>query len=396
MSLESVRLILKTGLLPVSMEAADELENYLLAHGITGLDAWRGGDWSFRSRASFAAPNDEPDPGEAEALARINSTRRTLLQHLDPWLKVALHDGPQPGAAWAAAILDWFDRIGVGPALRQWADDAEADGDLNQAEEHRQVWRDMVSFLDDLALAFADASLTIRELTDVLESGLAGLTLGLVPPMVDQVLVGSIERSRHPDIKAVVILGFNDGVFPKPLAEDSILNDDDRAMLNESGIGVRPASRERISDEALLIYVALTRAGQALVVTYAAADDNGRVLRPSPYVDVLCAACPGLEPTPIGDPARLRETWSILSQRDLTERLAMEFRARPPQDHDDRSVRGRWNELYDGVRATLTEDRAARMALASLEKPPDARISPSTVERLYCGPLRTRLRRAWR
>ncbi len=60
MSLESVRLALKTGLFPISIEAADELENYLLAHGLSGFDVWRGDDWSFRDRSSFAKADDKP------------------------------------------------------------------------------------------------------------------------------------------------------------------------------------------------------------------------------------------------------------------------------------------------------------------------------------------------
>ncbi len=389
MSLESVRLVLKTGLVSVALEAADELENYLLAHGIAGWDAWHSRDWPFRARKSFAEPEHEPNTAEVETLSRINAARRSLLQDLDPWLTFASREEGHSGGEWAAALLDLLDRIGAGEALKSWADDAEADGDLDQAEEHRQVWCETMSFLDDLAFAFADTRLTIRELTDVLEAGLSGLTLGLVPPMVDQVLVGSIERSRHPDIKAVLILGFNDGVFPKPLFEDSILNDDDRAMLNEAGVGVRPAARERVPDEALLVYVALTRASETTVVTYATADNDGKSLRPSPYVDALIDACPGLVLTTIGDPGRLRETWDILSARDLTERLAMEFRGRPARDRDDGSLRERWNALYDAVRGELLEDNASRCAMAALDEGRTARISGLTVERLYRGPLRT-------
>jgi len=52
------------------------------------------------------------------------------------------------------------------------------------------------------------------------------MTLWGTPPMLDQVLVGSIDRSRHPDLKAVILIGFNDGVFPQPASEDAILGDE--------------------------------------------------------------------------------------------------------------------------------------------------------------------------
>ena len=42
LSVESVRLLLKTGLLPLAPGACDELENYLIAHGIAGLSALTG------------------------------------------------------------------------------------------------------------------------------------------------------------------------------------------------------------------------------------------------------------------------------------------------------------------------------------------------------------------
>jgi len=124
-------------------------------------------------------------------------------------------------------------------------------------------------------------------------------------------------------------------------------------------------------------------------VTYAAADNDGKALRASPYVETLCAACPDLTPTPIGDPTRSRETWDILSTRDLTRRLAMEFRSRPTRDRDDPTTRGRWNELYDSTRTSLAQDGASRRALISLDEHRDARISPTSIERLYHGPLRT-------
>lgn len=306
-------------------------------------------------------------------LSRINRTRRTLLECIDSWLVFASSSKGHTGPAWSEAIVDWFDRLRFPQMLKGWAEQAEADGDLDQAEEHRQVWREAISFLDDLAFAFADVTLTTAELADVLDAGLSGLTLGLVPPMVDQVLVGSIERSRHPDIKAAVIVGFNDGVFPKQLTEDAILNDDDRAMLIGAGVRVGPGTRERVLDESLLVYVALTRASEGLVVTHATADSGGKSLRPSPYLDALCAACPGLAPVPIGDPSRVRDTWDILSPRDLTGRLAMEFRMRPRPGDDDRSLRGRFNELYDAVRAGMAEDGASRRAMASLDESNDVR-----------------------
>jgi len=413
MSLESVRLVLRTGLVEIPIDAADELENFLLAHGLAGFDTWHGPEWSFRRRDSLKKRGEEPATNEAAELARINAARRCLLACLDPWMEFARKAGGHTGGGWTAGVLEWLSRLNAGRTLSQWADDAEQDGRLDEAEEHRQVWREVMSFLDDLAFAFSDVTLTIHEFTDALEAGLSGLTLGLVPPTVDQLLVGSVERSRHPDIKAAVVLGFNDGVFPKRPAEDSILNDDDRAALLTAGVRIAAPSRERVLDESLLVYIALTRASEALVVTYATTDDEGKALRPSPFVENLRAARPGLTATVVSDPARSRSMWDVLWTSDLRRRLTMEFRSRPPLAMDETgsdpsneptekggsrpvsrgttpsASRGRWNELYDAVRGSLSVDAVSLRALASLGEREEARISPATIERLFAGPLRT-------
>ncbi len=389
LSRESVRVVLKTDLLPIAKEAADRLENYLLAHGINGLNAWRGDDWSFAPRSSFMDTVDEPGAYETAQVAAVNETRRWFLDLIDPWLGFALDDRGHAGGEWSVAIEKWLGRIEAEKTIEAWAEQSEGEGDLDQASEHRQVWRDTAAFLDDLAFAFADVTLGAEELADVIQSGLSGLTLGLAPPMVDQVLVGSIERSRHPDIKAAVVVGFNDGVFPAVHTEDSVLNDDDRTLLTRGGVKIGPPSRERVLDESLLVYIAVTRASRDLVVTYAASDTEGKALRPSPYVETLRSACPGLTVTGVSDPARSRATWDILSTRDLAARLVLEMRARGSIDRDDTPVRARWNELYDCVRGSLSRDAAWRRALLSLGDPERAAISPASVERLYAAPLRT-------
>jgi ATP-dependent helicase/nuclease subunit B len=387
MSLDSVRLAMKTGLLPVSVESADSLENYLIAHGISGVETWRGGDWTFRGLRGLDEEPAEPTGAETAELRIVNEARRRIVERLDAWLQFAAEQGGHTGPQWTEAAHRLIARLGVAERLKEWSDEAQRAGDLDQAEEHRQVWRDVMSFLDDLAEAFRETALSVEELADVLEAGLSGLTLGLVPPAIDQVLVSSIERSRHPDIKAAVSLGFNDGVFPLRPAEDSILNDDDRQRLSDMDVRVGPPSRDRVLDESLLLYIAATRPSEALTVTYATADGEGKALRASPYLPALLEACPGLAVRSIADPSRERVGWDVLCESDLIERLAMEFRQRPTRAADDSTVRGRWNALYESMRGDGAE--RVRRAFRGLREEPKVELSATSVKRMFAEPLST-------
>ena len=273
--------------------------------------------------------------------------------------------------------------------LKEWAELAESDGDVDQANEHEQVLRDVASFLDDLAFAFSETLLSTQELARVLDTGLAGLTLGLAPPMIDQVLIGSIERSRHPEIRAALIIGFNDGVFPRSATEGPILNDDDRTLLRGNGVRVTGPTRERLLDETLLAYVAVTRAAETCVLTYSTTDSDGKELRPSPYVATLREALPGLSSKAVSTGDQSREMWDILTMRDLAGRLVSEFRSRPSRDMDAPDTRTRWNGLYDRVRGRISEEPGFCRALSSLGQPSGAALSPRSIERLLAGPFRT-------
>lgn len=388
MPLDTMRLLLKTGLLPLATEAADVLENYLLAHGISGRQTWQQSRWTFAPRSALSEDRPEPSPYEQHEAERVHAAHAAVMKALGPWLAAAADGNSHTGQDWADAIRRWLGLLETDTTVTRWAQEAEARGDLDQAEEHRQVLRDVDEFLGDLTTALREMSLPVDELGRVVESGLAEMTLGLAPPMLDQVLVGAIERSRHPEIKAAVILGFNDGVFPQTPAEDSILNDEDRERLRAAGLRVRGATRERVLDESLLAYVAVTRPSEELVVTYAAADEEGRELRPSPYLEALLRSCGLKEPIVVVDPVVSRRTWDIVTGGDFFARIAGEFRARPAMGADDPTTRARWNELYESARGLAREHRIGQL-LSGLKEVVPARLSEAAVRRLYGAELHT-------
>ena len=107
-------------------------------------------------------------------------------------------------------------------------------------------------------------------------------------------VVGSIERSRQPDLALAIILGANEGRFPKIPSEDVLFLDEERRLLESVGLRLGPDSGTKLLHEEYLVYIALTRASRRLVVTYSRADENGRPLRPSSFVTRLVASLPGV------------------------------------------------------------------------------------------------------
>ncbi|MCO6436012.1 MAG: exodeoxyribonuclease V subunit gamma [Phycisphaerae bacterium] len=403
--LDSMRTLLKTGLLPLGASDADALENALIARGIEGIEAWRQA-WPAWTEAGGDRGMHREQAYEEALAAQVNQARESILGVLEPWLDVVQREAVLSGPAWAEAIRSWLKHLNAAGTLAAWSTEAERRGDADEANEHRQAWRDVAAFLDDLEGAFAETELATEELARVLEHGLAALTLGLAPPMVDQVLVGSIERSRHPNIRSAVLLGFNDGMFPRRIAEDAILNDEDRTFLRGRGLRVAPPSRERLLDERLLVYIALTRPSERMVITWAAADDDGRALRASPFVEAVKGSVAGLETASVGDPVRTRSFWDIQTIQEAARRIGMEMRNRPSRAEDEEGVRGAWNGLYESLRGEMKnaecgmgnaertggeEDGSSGDApyeLRALGAEREARLTAESVQTLFGGTLR--------
>ena len=374
--IDRVRLLLKTGLLGISEEHADELENYILANGVTKAALWKGADWGKKKKHT-------ENKRDQEQLQRINQSRRVVWENLKEF--IAFTGKPAGGGEWAEALKALLVKNNVTAQIENWAQRAENEGGLEQAAEHRQIMGNIEDFLADLGGSFDNVIFSATEMLQVLEAGLSQMTLGLIPPTLDQVLVSSINRSRHPEIKVAVVLGFNDGVFPFLGSEAGILNDQDREYLIGRELEVGISRKQRILDEYMLAYVAATRPSEKLYFTYSVSDCAGKPLRPSSYVPLLKRILPGLDEATIDDPYSTRATWPVMTARDLSAGLVYEMANRKPLDGDDLQKRTRWNDIYTVARTRLAGEPSLKRVLSALTFTNHATLTGESISRLFEG-----------
>lgn len=283
---------LKTDFFPLKRDQVDRLENYCLQAGINGA-AWRSHQlWQIRPRRAGTE--------EAEGLAReeqeLNAGRKLVYTLLAPFVSVLSPDadGRQPTVREVTTTLyRLLESLKVPEQLRRWAEHMKDEGDLDGAGLQEQLWQAVVGLLDELVAGLGDETLSLEEYGFVLASGLESLHLGLIPPGLDQVLVGSLDRSRNPEVRVLFVLGANEGVLPARGQENGLLNAEDRDKLEENGLTL--ASGSQIHDEQFYIYTALTRAQERLYFSYPLTDEDGKALVPSPVINRLKSLVPGLK-----------------------------------------------------------------------------------------------------
>ncbi len=289
---ETVFRVLKTDFFALTRTEVDELENYCLAYGIRGERWFDGVPWRYLSRF-YLDKEEEPREEDISYLNRINRLRQTAVDQLYPFYAMMRRD-KQSVTQVASALHRLFDELDVEGRLTQWSQETSAGGDVDMATEHEGVLAAVMDLLQQMVEALGERDVSWSELERVMQAGLEALTLGMVPPALDQVVVGSIERSRHPALRAALILGMNEGVFPLRHEEDPLLSDGEREDLAASGLVLGPTARREQFGEAYLAYIACTRADRFLYLSYPLADEGGKPLFPSPYLMRLGRLFPSL------------------------------------------------------------------------------------------------------
>lgn len=256
----------------------DELENYVLACGIHGYRWTDGRSWKGIPRLSL----EGSEAVDEAMLARMEACRSVItgpLQAFEKRIKAG-----RSGLELCRAVYLLLEDTAAAHKLERMGAEALELGRPEAAREHSQLWGAVLDLLDQIAEMMGKERMEFELFAGVLETGLAELKLGLVPPALDQVLVGTMDRTRVTGVKYAFLLGFNEGVVPAQFKEDGILSEGERLMLENTGLELAPGSTRKLLDERFLVYNALTTPSRKLWISYAAADDEGKALLPSEMI----------------------------------------------------------------------------------------------------------------
>ena len=155
----------------------------------------------------------------------------------------------------------------------------------------------------------------------------------------DQVIVGDVDRSRTHKVRAVFIIGLNDGVFPSVNRDEGFFNDKDRDYLKENGLELAKGTKSQISEENFNIYKALLVAEEKLYLSYASSDNLGKSLRPSMLVAKIKKMYPSIhESSDI-----IKQADSVTTKKATFEDLLENIR----KSKDNEEINPIWFELYN-------------------------------------------------
>lgn len=322
---------LKTGLTLLSSYEIDLLENYCVAFGIDH------GDWQDQKQWDFAGPNETPFDN-----ARIDQLRRKVAEPLTQ-LGDSICKNDITASQFTKAIFDFLETLGVRRRLNDWVEKAVAQNDTEQANFHQQFSEKFADTFDEMAEAFAGLEYDCSSWSQILEAALAQMSLAFIPPRLDQVLVGSIERSRHPDLKAVFLIGCTQKQFPSPLVYDCVLSDSDRTAADNADFALGPSLRDELAHREYLAYIAFTRPSEFLYASFPLVDEKGSAVICSRYVKRLETLFDDLQTETID--LQHIDVASVNTKSELAQAICSGAGAESPDNDQSQKLQQLANEL---------------------------------------------------
>lgn len=328
--------LLKTGFIPttnqeypLTLDAIDELENYVLEYGIRRKNQWLQKEaWVYKRFRGF----DEAHQSDKELAQeeKINAYRDQVVAGIKEFDEHIRKRGTVRERC--ETIYLFLERLDIAKILEDNRFAYEAAGEVEKSREAEQVWKGVIHLLDEMVEMIGEEKLNFPTFKATFEAGVEALEFSHVPPTIDHVIVGTIDQSRILDKKCAFLLGVNEGSWPMKPAVDGMINETEREFLKQFGMELAESSQRVLLDETFYMYLAFTAPTDYLWVSYVLSDNEGKTRLISPMISRLQELFPVIDkPILLQDPDELQDadrfiTTNIKTRAPLTAQLARYMR----------------------------------------------------------------------
>ena len=367
-SYEAVFNYIKTGFSNIEEDDIFKLEKYCLKWGIK-QNKWK---------KEFTYGNyEEKDKADIERLEQIRKDLVTPLMNLK--YKI---DENNTVEVISNSIYELLVEQQIYEKVQIKIQELNEIGQIDLANEYESSIQTIIEILDEIVLVFKDDKITIDKYNQILKIGFKNSSLTKIPGTQDQVIMGDVDRSRSHKVKAIFIIGLNDGEFPSVRKDEGFLNDADREVLKQNGIELAKGTIDKLYEDSFNIYKAFTTAEEKLYLLYSSSDMQGKALRPSMLINKIKKIYPMLQEQ--SDVIERRS--EILNKKTTYEELIVNLSKLKEQD----SIEKLWYYIYDYYQKNSEWNEKLKQSLKGLEYTniPD-KIDQNNIDRLYGNTLIT-------
>jgi ATP-dependent helicase/nuclease subunit B len=260
----------------------------------------------------------------------------------------------------------------------------KAKGELALAREYAQIYRIVIELFDKFVELLGDEQVSLSEYCKLLDAGLEEARVGVIPPEVDQVVIGDMQRTRLKDIKALLFAGANDVYLPGALLRTGLLSELDREKFAREKLTLSAGGKEKAYVQKFYLYLNLTKPSEKLDIYYSKVSADGKSVRPSYLIHELQKLFPKL---------KVRDEERYLKEQELTENIGFDRMIREfvQKRHE---TDGAWCELYNWYKKNPKwQEKVERFLEAGYYRKPLDALTEEAAKRLYGEEFETSITR---
>ncbi len=250
---------IKTGLSGLSDERADLLETYAGTWNISPSMYLKDDEWTMNPKGYTEQAADK------EILSAVNEARRHIYFSFEAFSQ-ELKD--------AATVKDYAKSVWqllctIAKLCGKETFDDRADG----------IHLDLLcNCLDTMVNTVGQKNCDRNKFLQLFKLCAEDCDTGKLPERLDCISFSPAELVRASNVKYMIVLGVNDGVFPSGVQNAGLFSDRERPILLENGLKISEPDESSAFDELFVAYSVLCSATDAAFITYAEKDSAGHKL----------------------------------------------------------------------------------------------------------------------
>lgn len=263
---DTVLSVLKSGFGDLTGDELADLENYAVKYKIKGT-MWKK---AFRRGAS--------EYGE-EGLCRINELRKKAVEPMKPLEKIFEEE---TNGRFIRKFYEYLcDRLDLPQKILAFISQQEEKELWESADETARIWDSISGILDQIFEIMGEDPFEPEAFREIFAVGLSQVEIGLLPPTEDGLILGNIQRSRSGKVKALIVMGANEGILPQERPSQGLFSAEERELFREDGKELCKVDAIRFMEERLSIYRNLSSPSEYLWLSYSLTDEEGNQMKPS-------------------------------------------------------------------------------------------------------------------
>lgn len=260
---------LKTGFSPLNNTQINCIENHVLENGIQGLKWFETIDDEFLEDARQGFTMDFKD--------RIDEFRKlNTISEITEFL------------------FSYFSLHKIDNKIKELIDRFRIQDKYEEESEYLQVWNSIMNIFEQILSIGEDKDISPLEYRKMLEAGLMEIKISIIPPTIDRVEIGDIDRIGVSKSKILFILGANEGKLDSNKSKGLLL-DEEIERLSDYNINIINSSDFSYFKKKHMLYKVFTSPREKLYISYALGTSDGKPLEPSLYIGILNMIFPRLK-----------------------------------------------------------------------------------------------------